>query len=383
MLYMLNRKKLTLNFIVVFNKFTFAHETFIIFYHLCCMNTKRLRKSTFITFSILSVIALVVMGMAYRAIFKSNVNIDAEEAEIFIPQRASVEDVAFLLKHSKIIDNDRTFLWVAQLKKFQMPSKGGRYVIQSGWSNNEIINRLRVGNEIPVNLTFNNIRTPAELSKRIANQLALDSADMMACFNDYEFIRSLGFDFETVISIFIPNTYRVYWTTDAKTLFKRMKREYEAFWSEERSSKAKAIGYSPVEVMTIASIVDEETTKSFEKPIMAGVYINRLKRGIPLQACPTLKFALNDFTIQRVLNKYKKVDSPYNTYKYRGLPPGPIRIPAVETVDAVLNYKHHNYLFFCAKDDFSGEHYFSKTLKEHNAYARRYHKALNRQHIYK
>nr|MDA3853949.1 endolytic transglycosylase MltG [Bacteroidales bacterium] len=175
----------------------------------------------------------------------------------------------------------------------------------------------------------------------------------------------------------------IYWTIDAESLFKRMKREYDAFWNKDRMAQSKAIGYSPVEVMTIASIVDEETLKAFEKPIMAGVYINRLKRGIPMQACPTLKYALNDFTIKRILYEHKEVDSPYNTYKYKGLPPGPIRVPSTRTIDAVLNYKKHNYLYFCAKEDFSGEHYFSKTLREHNAYAQRYHKALNKQRIYK
>ena len=347
------------------------------------MDKKRFRKYIFILFSFLSALAFVLMWLGYTAIFKSNVSLEAESSELFIPEKSSVEEVAFLLKHSQIIEDDVTFLWVANLKKFHMPSKGGRYVIQSGWSNNDIINNLRVGREIPVKLTFNNIRTPADLSSRIAQQLSLDSADMMDCFNDYDFIRSLGFDFETVIAIFIPNTYEVYWTTSAQALFKRMKREYDLFWNMERVALSKAINFSPVEVVTIASIVDEETLKAFEKPIMAGVYINRLHRGIPLQACPTLKYALNDFTIKRILYEHKEVESPYNTYKYRGLPPGPIRVPSSATIEAVLHYKKHNYLYFCAKEDFSGEHYFSKTLKQHNVYAQRYHKALNKQRIYK
>lgn len=347
------------------------------------MKANRLRKRFFVLFSLLCVAAFLVLLMFYSAIFKSNVNITGEEIAVYIPQKATVEEVAFMLKQEQIIDNEQTFLWVAHLKKFHMPSKGGRYVIQSGWSNNEIINNLRIGNEVPVHLTFNNIRTPEQLSARIAKQLALDSADMMKCFNDYDFIHSLGFDFETIIAIFIPNTYEIYWTIDAESLFKRMKHEYDAFWNEQRLTKAKTIGYTPVEIITIASIVDEETLKSFEKPIIAGIYINRLKKGIPLQACPTLKYALNDFSLQRILYEHKKVDSPYNTYKYKGLPPGPIRIPAVSTIDAVLDYKHHSYFYFCAKDNFSGEHYFSKTLREHNAYARRYHRALNEQQIYK
>lgn len=347
------------------------------------MKQNRLRKTIFILFSTFCAIAFVLLWFAYGAIFKSNVSIEADEAEVYVPQKSTVEEVAFLLKHAQIIEDDRTFLWVAQLKKFTMPSKGGRYIIKSGWSNNDIINSLRIGEEVPVQLTFNNIRTLEDLSGRIASQLALDSADMMAYFNDYEFLHGLGFDFETVVAMFIPNTYQVYWTTDAKAIFTRMEREYKTFWNAERKAKAEAIGLSPIEVATIASIVDEETNKAFEKPIMAGVYINRIKRGIPLQACPTLKFALNDFSIKRILNVHKEVKSPYNTYKHKGLPPGPIRVASIKAIDAVLDYQKHSYIYFCAKEDFSGEHYFSKTLREHNAYARRYHKVLNQNKIYK
>lgn len=327
--------------------------------------------------------AFAGLWLAYSAIFKSNAKLEAESAEVFIPEKSTTEEVAFLLKHSKIIDNENTFLWVAEMKKFHMPSKGGRYIIQSGWSNNDIINTLRVGSEVPVNITFNNIRTQAELSARLAQQLDLDSSEIMVVFNDYDFIHSLGFDFETVIATFIPNTYEVYWTVSAEELFLRMKREYDAYWNEARRAKAKAIGFTPVEIITIASIIEEETQKAFEKPIIAGVYINRLKRGIPLQACPTLKFALNDFTIKRVLYEHMEVESPYNTYKYKGLPPGPVRVPDTNSIEAVLNYQKHNYLYFSAKEDFSGTHYFSKTLKQHNAYAERYHRALNKQKIYK
>ena len=347
------------------------------------MKKNRFKKRLFIIFTVLCAIIFGVAWMLYGAIFKSNVSIEAQQEEVYIPQKSSVEEVAFLLKHAKIIDDERTFLWVAQLKKFQMPSKGGRYIIQSGWSNNDIINSLRIGEEMPIQLTFNNIRTLEDLSGRIASQLALDSTEMMNYFNNYDFLHSLGFDFETIIAMFIPNTYQVYWTTSAEDVFKRMKREYEAFWTKERRQKADIMDLSPIEIATIASIVDEETNKSFEKPIMAGVYINRLNRGIPLQACPTLKFALNDFSIKRILNVHMEVESPYNTYKNKGLPPGPIRVASIQSIDAVLNYQKHNYIYFCAKEDFSGEHYFSKTLREHNAYAKRYHKVLNKNKIYK
>ncbi len=334
-------------------------------------------------FSVLCAVALVLLWMGYRAVFLSNVNCKEEGALVFIPEKATVEEVAFILKHSNIIKNERRFLFVAELKKFQMPAKGGRYLIGKGWSNNDIINNLRIGGESPVRLTFNNIRTPEDLSLRLAQQLALDSSEIMACFHDRDFVYSLGFDFETIIAIFIPNTYEVYWSVDAKALFRRMKREYDAFWNENRIALCKELAYSPVEVITLASIIDEETNHFSEKATMAGVYINRLKRGIPLQADPTLRFAVNDFSIKRILNKHKKIDSPYNTYKHSGLPPGPIRIPSPKTIDAVLHYERHDYLYFCAKEDFSGEHHFAKTLKQHNAYARRYHRALNQRRIFK
>lgn len=347
------------------------------------MRLTKLSTRTFILFSIFCVISFVILWKAYSAIFGSNVSSSQAETEIFISEKATVSQVAFLLKQGGVLDDEQSFLWVATLKKFKMPSKGGRYLICNGWSNSDIINTLRIGSEIPVRLTFNNIRIPEELSARLGEQLSLDSSEVMACFNDYDFIHSLGFDFETIIAVFIPNTYEVYWSIEAKDLFKRMKREYDAFWNEKRLLLAKRAGYNPVDIITLASIVDEETKSAKERSTIAGVYINRLDRGIPLQADPTLKFALQDFTIRRLLNEHKKIDSPYNTYKYKGLPPGPIRVPSPKTIDAVLNFERHSYIYFCAKDDFSGEHAFSKTLREHNNYARRYHRALNKNKIYK
>lgn len=343
----------------------------------------KFKTKLLIFLSALVIIAIALAWQAYGYILDSNTSFKEDSKELFIPEKSTVEEVVFLLEHASAIEDSKSFMMVAELKKFKMPSKGGRYVIKKGWSNNEIINTLRIGSEVPVNLTFNNIRTPQDLSGRIASQLAMDSVELMELFDDYDFIRDLGFDFETIICVFIPNTYQVYWSIEPKDLFIRMKREYDTFWNEERMVLSKQMGFKPTEIMTIASIVDEESSKAFEKSRIAGVYVNRLMRGIPLQADPTLKFAAGDFTIKRLLNEHKKIESPYNTYKYKGLPPGPIRIPNVKTIDAVLNYERHKYIYFCAKDDFSGAHAFSKTLREHNAYARRYHKALNKRKIYK
>ena len=347
------------------------------------MKTKKTKKGIIIVLSSLCVLAFILAWFAYGAIFKSNVKTENVNNDIFIPQKSTVEDVSSLLKKANIINNECTFLFVSKLKRFQMPSKGGKYVIENGWSNNQIINTLRIGSEVPVDLTFNNIRTQSELAARLSQQLRLDSVDIMELFEDYDYIHAMGFDFETVISVFIPNTYHVFWTIEADDLFKRMKREYDAFWTKDRLEKAQKLNLSPIEVITLASIVEEETKKESEKPIVAGVYINRLKRGWKLDADPTVKFAVGDPTLRRILTKHINVDSPYNTYKYKGLPPGPIRVPNIISIDAVLNYQQHSYMFFCAKPDLSGTHYFAKTLREHNNNARKYHNALNSKRIYK
>ena len=222
-----------------------------------------------------------------------------------------------------------------------------------------------------------------QLAGRFTRHLEIDSIEFMMFFSDTSNYGKNGFTKENIISIFIPNTYEVFWSTDAKGIYNRMLAEYNRFWNSERIAKAEQKGLSRSDVSIIASIIDDEVTKKEEKPIIAGVYLNRLKRGMPLQACPTIKFALNDFTITRVLNWHLQVESPYNTYKYRGLPPGPIGCPSIEGIDATLNAEDHDYLFFAAKADFSGYHNFSRTLSQHNRYAAEYQRELNRRRIFR
>jgi UPF0755 protein len=195
--------------------------------------------------------------------------------------------------------------------------------------------------------------------------------------------RSDGFKKENIIALFIPDTYEMYWNTDARGLYDRMLKEYNLFWNQQRLAKAREKGLNPAEVAILASIIDDEVVKADEKPRIAGVYLNRIKRGMPLQACPTIKFALNDFTITRILNKYLEVDSPYNTYKHSGFPPGPIGCPSIQGLEAVLNAEKHDYIFFAAKADFSGYHNFSRTLSEHNRYAAIYQRELDKRKIFK
>jgi UPF0755 protein len=282
-----------------------------------------------------------------------------------------------------IIRNKKLLEWLAEKKKYQKLVKPGKYVIDRPLNYNELINILRGGKQIPIKITINNIRTLNELAGRIGGQIEADSAEIIGFFSDPENYSKDGFKQEDVISVFIPDTYEFYWNTGAGKLYNRMLREYRKFWTRERLQKSEEIGLTPVEVSTLASIVDEEALKAEEKPRIAGVYLNRLKRGIPLQADPTIKFAINNFKVNRILFKHLETDSPYNTYKHAGLPPGPIGCPSIIGIDAVLSAEKHDYIYFAAKSDFSGYHNFSRTLSEHNRYANQYQRELNKRRIYR
>jgi UPF0755 protein len=246
-----------------------------------------------------------------------------------------------------------------------------------------LVNLLRSGRQTPVKVTFNNIRTLNELAGKLGRQIEADSSVIITYLTDSDNLQSAGFTKENVISVFIPDTYEFWWNTSAGSFFSRMLKEYRSFWNDERLAKAKENGLDPLQVAILASIIDDEVAKPDEKPRISGVYLNRLKRGMPLQACPTIKFALNDFSITRVLKKYLVVDSPYNTYMHTGFPPGPIGCPTIEGIEAVLNAEKHDYLFFAARADFSGYHNFSRTLAEHNHYAAIYQAELNKRKIFK
>ena len=221
------------------------------------------------------------------------------------------------------------------------------------------------------------VRTLDRLAGAVAKKLELDSLELLHALTDPSVCAKYGLDTCTMASMFIPDSYNMYWTVSVDEFLDRMKKESDKFWNDDRMQKAKALGLSPAEVSTLASIVTEETRATAEKPTVAGLYINRLKKGMLLQSDPTVKFAMHDFTIKRILNRMLTTDDPYNTYKYPGLPPGPIRIPLKEDLDAVLNYEYHDYIYMCAKEDFSGTHNYARTEAEHQANARRYHQALN------
>ncbi len=332
--------------------------------------------------SVVILLGIVCLASAYYYFLKRpNVTV-SDSGIIYIHPGDSYETVMITLREGGYINNEYTLRKLAELKKYPSSIKPGRYRLKNGMNNNTLINMLRSGNQEPIRLTFNNIRTLEEFSGLLSRQLTIDSADFMNKARNPEYVGKWGFTPENFIGMFIPNTYHIFWNTNADLFMKRMHTEYQKFWTPERLTKAEKAGLSPADVLTLASIVEEETNVAEEYPIIAGVYMNRLHKDWKLEACPTLKYALGDFTIKRILTKHTEIDSPYNTYKYTGLPPGPVRMPSIRVIDAVLNYQSHDYMFFCAKSDFSGRHYFSRTLREHNRHAAEYHRALNRMKVY-
>ena len=259
--------------------------------------------------------------------------------------------------------------------------KPGRYVLKEGMNVMDLTRMFVLGLQTPVQVKFQYAKIPAHLAAKLAPQLDADSAELVRALASPTLAREWGMDSVTLFSIFIPNTYELYWTTTPEEFVRRMHKEYERFWNEDREKKRKAMGMSRLEVHTLASIVFEETRAVDEMPRIAGVYINRLKRGIPLQADPTVKYAMQDFGLRRILFKHLKYESPYNTYLHRGLPPSPIAMPSIAALDAVLNYEHHDYIYFCARPTFDGHHNFARTLSEHNVNARAYSRELNRRKI--
>lgn len=318
----------------------------------------------------------------YRSIFGITVHPENPNRVIIIPTGATYTQVLDSIEKNVALSNRKLFTWVAAKKNYPAMVKPGMYVIDRGFSYNSLINMLRSGRQTPERITFQNIRTLNQLAGKIGRQIEADSSSIVEFLSDESKYSADGFTKETIIAVFIPNTYEIYRNTDARGLYRRMLKEYRIFWNEDRLAKARQEGLSPVEVAILASIIDDEVVNPAEKPRIAGVYLNRLKRGMPLQACPTIKFALNDFTITRVLYKQLQVDSPYNTYKYTGFPPGPIGCPSIEGLEAVLNAEKHDYLYFAAKSDFSGYHHFSRTLAEHNHYAAIYQKELDKRKIF-
>lgn len=340
---------------------------------------------------ILWAIALIGLAVAayfayfvYSAMFKPNTSFNNENAYVFIPTGADYNEVRAQLE-PLLLDID-AFDALAKQKKYTANIKAGRYEIKKGMSNNDIINSIR-SNNIPIKVSFNNQETLEKLAGRIANQIEADSLSLIETMTSETFYEKSGFSKQTALGMYIPNSYEFFWNTSAEEFRDRMLKEYNRFWNDSRKVKAKALNMSRDKVMALASIVYEESKQASEQPRIAGVYMNRLRIGMPLQADPTLKFAAyqlpqyKNTVIKRVLNIHKEIESPYNTYMNAGLPPGLIAMPDISAIDAVLNYEKHNYLYFAADAKRLGFHKFAKTLSQHNVNAREYQRYLSAQGI--
>ena len=342
------------------------------------MNKKRI-------YIILIVCLVLLLGTATNfslKLFRSNTNKQFDQGYLYIPTGSNLDDVVAIIKAQHILNNTESFKWVASKMNFKN-IKPGKYKITKGLSNIELVRLLRSGKQEPIKLTFQNIRLKTDFAGYIGKNFEIDSSAFLNMLDSIDLVRQYGFDEETIFCMFIPNTYELYWNTSKEKFFERMQKEYVKFWHTERLAQAKAIGLSPVQASILASIVDQEALLNREMVRIAGVYMNRLNRGIKLEADPTVIFANGDFTVKRVLYKLLQKDSPYNTYKYNGLPPGPICMPSVAAIDAVLHFEKHNYIYFCAKEDFSGLHNFASNVTEHQMNAKKFQQALNNRGIKK
>lgn len=340
-----------------------------------------MKKILFLVLTLLLLAAAVVAYIFYQRIFSPNVKLKDHKTFFYIRTGSDFNQVATELTDQHILINTESFKWLAERMNYTERVIPGRYEITDNMNNRQLLQLLRSGKQVPIKITFNNIRTKSDLASRISKQIEADSTQIAAMLSDSLLLKEEALNSDNVLCLFIPNTYEMYWNTSATDFFKRMKREYDNFWNTSRRQKAEQQGLTPVQVSILASIVQSETKQTAEKPRVAGVYLNRLRQNWKLEADPTLVFALGDFSIKRVLNEYKTIDSPYNTYKYFGLPPGPICLPDISSIDAVLNAESHQFMYFCAREDMSGFHSFAKDYNTHLLNARRYQAELNRRNI--
>lgn len=327
-------------------------------------------------------IAAIGLFISYKLFFTANVKLDEKSKLIYIHTGWDFARVEQMLEEKHIINHTIGFRLFSMYKKYDEAVIPGRYRVLNGMSNAQLVNMLLRGKQEPVSISLHNIIFKSDLAGIVGSKLESDSAQVMASLNNATFLKQFGVNPTNVLAIFIPGTYKLHWTDSPEMLVAQMDSVYKKFWTKERRAKAAAAGLSPMQVTILASIVQaEQCLYMDEKPIIAGLYINRLKRGMPLQSDPTLIYARGDFSIERVRDGDKEINSPYNTYKHIGLPPGPINMPEPSSIDAVLNYNVNDYLYMCAEADGTGRHHFSKTLDEQNKYAAKYRAYLNKMRI--
>lgn len=340
------------------------------------------KKKILIPLIIFSTILTTGSVYTYQMLYSPNFLINAEDKFIIIEENTDFNELIKKLEEDTLINDILSFSFLSKLMEYQENIKIGAYKVKMNMSNYEMITMLRSGNQTPIKLTFTYARKIEDLAEKITAKLKMSKDDLLNYLNE-NINNYSGFKKTDIISIFLPDTYEVYWNISPEKLTNKMYSEYKKFWNEERLSKLDKINLNQKEAIVLASIVASESRMLDEADRIAGLYINRLNRNMRLQADPTLIFAANDFTIRRVLNKHKKIKSPYNTYIHRGLPPGPIRLASKKYIDAVLNYEKHNYIYMCAKEDFSGYHAFATNLSDHNRNAKKFQIALNMRKIYR
>lgn len=347
------------------------------------MAKKKKTKRYLTAVVVLGAIAALLVGLELYKRYKApNTSFKSEREFLLIPTGTTFEGLLVLVEQQGFVKNTESFRKAALQLELDDHLKPGRYKIEKDMNNLDMVRLLRSGRQTPVNVVINKFRSRGDFAAAISRKLELDSTVLLIALNDDVYMSRFGLNSQTAMALFIPNTYEFYWNTDVDKFFKRMSEEYTKFWNDDRMRKAAKLDLEPYEVTTLASIVEEETNAEVEKPVIASVYLNRLKKGMMLQADPTVKFAIGDFSIRRITKKHTAVQSPYNTYARVGLPPGPICTPSVKSIDAVLNPDSSDYLFFCADPERPGLHVFASTWQEHQKNAARYHHYLNQLSIF-
>ncbi len=341
-----------------------------------------INKKILISVIVFSTLLSSISVYLYQMFYSPNFLINQKDKFLMIEDNMNFNDVRNKLIQDTILNDVLSFSVLSKAMKYNQNIKSGAYKIKSNMSNYSLIKMLRSGNQTPINISFNHARKIEDLAKIITKDLKITNDEFMEFINNKK-NNLYGFNTKNIMAMFLANTYEVYWNISIESLFNKMHSEYTKFWNKERINKSNELKMSNIDISILASIVASETLKMDEANTIAGVYINRLKKNMYLQADPTLVYAANDFSIKRVLNKHKKIASPYNTYINKGLPPGPIKLTTKEYIDAVLNYEKHKYIYFCAKDDFSGYHVFATKLSEHNRNAKKFQRALNKRKIYR
>jgi UPF0755 protein len=339
-----------------------------------------------ILYIILILVGIMFLGIGiklYEDVLASNIELpDGDKAYVYVGTQKTLEENEQAWKASGLFKNVEGLVRMIKWLGFELKLKPGRYEVDGSVNNYKLVKLMVSGQQTPVDVTFKYAERKTDLVHFWCANLEADSNELLQLLSDASIFEDIGLDTLNSVSMFIPNTYNFYWNTPAEDLLLRLKKEYVLFWNEERKAKAIALNLTPQQISILASIVQKETYQKAEMPVVAGVYYNRLKKGMPFQADPTILYAVNDKSIRRVSGQMLKINSLYNTYIYTGLVPGPICVPSVQAIDAVLNLQRHNYIYFCAKEDFSGFHNFATSFAQHQVNARKYQRELNKRGIH-